>query len=494
MAYPPPQSPGESMIANQGFRIRGLSDSHTQLSTITLELTHERRTLVRQSRYFDTIRALVDRRNPTDRPSQIRINQKRYQRRIQGKAKAGKVHQVQIPGSLTATLRQCDRFLNAKNIASLKGRNLYIPIPRQFSFIENPEGTLNVMASLLGAHNKVGVESVHLDHSCCELLDLGASVVMDVIALELIKSWRRRKPAIHFSGRYPTNVKVQEILRTSGIIHQLQVPGHTLSELPHVKCLHLISGKQEVKTYRSSPQEKAQQEFAEYINKCLLTQGYKLTEHGSGDICRMVGEILTNAEEHSNLDKWYIIGYLTQEQVSGPGQCNLAIFNFGRTIYETLSSADTCPQVRGQMEKLSSFHTKRGLFRSGWSEEALWTLYSLQEGVSRFTGGSKGPSRGMGTVKMIDFFLKLGHQTTDSRNPKMMLLSGSSHILFDGKYKLKEQQIGNEYRQVIAFNKDNDLRQPPDSDYVRSLKGIFPGTLISMRFFLDKNYLESVSN
>ena len=74
---------------------------------------------------------------------------------------------------------------------------------------------------------------------------------------------------------------------------------------------------------------------------------------------------------------------------------------------------------------------------------------------------------------MIDFFLKLGRQAKDFEKPKMILLSGSTHILFDGKYRLQAQEFSGGNRQVIAFNKDNDLQQRPDSDYVRSLKGFF---------------------
>ena len=76
----------------------------------------------------------------------------------------------------------------------------------------------------------------------------------------------------------------------------------------------------------------------------------------------------------------------------------------------------------------------------------------------------------------------------------MILLSGSTHILFDGKYQLKEGHKGDSNgRLTIAFNQYNDLTRRPDPDYVRSLKGFFPGTLISMRFSVDNRYLSSVA-
>ena len=63
------------------------------------------------------------------------------------------------------------------------------------------------------------------------------------------------------------------------------------------------------------------------------------------------------------------------------GVFNLAILNFGNTIYETFKSPD-CKnkEVVLQMEELSEKFTKNSLFKkSEFEEESLWTLYSLQD-------------------------------------------------------------------------------------------------------------------
>ena len=145
--------------------------------------------------------------------------------------------------------------------------------------------------------------------------------------------------------------------------------------------------------------------------------------------------------------------------------------------------------MKRELQELSEVHHKRGLFGTSWSRENLWTLYSLQEGVSRFRDQPGGSDRGQGTVKLIDFFQRLG-KTLDGQKPQMCILSGSTHILFDGTYEMRAVTKGHEKRQIISFNESNDLWERPDDRYVKSIRGVFPGTLISMSFFLDRKYLE----
>ena len=85
------------------------------------------------------------------------------------------------------------------------------------------------------------------------------------------------------------------------------------------------------------------------------------------------------------------------------------IFNFGDSIYESLQRKDTPASLKEQIADFMS-----GILRfSGTSkatmetEETLWTLYALQEGVSRFTDTPEGVDRGNGTIRMIQFFTEV---------------------------------------------------------------------------------------
>jgi len=49
---------------------------------------------------------------------------------------------------------------------------------------------------------------------------------------------------------------------------------------------------------------------------------------------------------------------------------------------------------------------------------------------------------------------------------------------------------GQKSKQIIAFNNNNNLQEPPNSNNVIKMKSYFPGTLISLKFYIDEKYLE----
>jgi hypothetical protein len=178
------------------------------------------------------------------------------------------------------------------------------------------------------------------------------------------------------------------------------------------------------------------------------------------------------------------------------GECHIVIFNYGPSIYDTLCAPEVSPKLLEDLHKLSDHHETRGALsrkilsrKSPLTEECLWTLYALQDRVSRFNGQPGKPDRGAGTVKLIEFF----EQLAGNAPMRMCILSGGAYILFDGKHRIKPMKVGAEELKVIAFNEDNDIWQAPDPQYVRQLKVGFPGTVISIRLTLDPNVLERLA-
>lgn len=117
-----------------------------------------------------------------------------------------------------------------------------------------------------------------------------------------------------------------------------------------------------------------------------------------------------------------------------------------------------------------------------------WTVFALQYKISRLNS-KETPDRGTGTIQFIEAFMDMG-QTITNDKPVMSLVSGHTHILFDGTYTLKEKVINNEQVKVIAFNKNNNLKDKPDKNYVRDLNMKFPGVIINVEFFVDPAYLD----
>jgi hypothetical protein len=95
---------------------------------------------------------------------------------------------------------------------------------------------------------------------------------------------------------------------------------------------------------------------------------------------------------------------------------------------------------------------------------------------------------------LIEFFQKVHKECApDSAvKAKMAIVSGSTFILFDGQYGLREKTG---HGKVIAFNAANNLYTRPDSSYVKPLGSYkFPGTIISIRFPLSNTSAVSMGD
>lgn len=226
----------------------------------------------------------------------------------------------------------------------------------------------------------------------------------------------------------------------------------------------------------------------EYYNNCLSTSGFVLNEKGIIHFSKLVGEIIGNADEHSGENgTWYVSGHFsknTSEEKIAKGK--LTFISFGDSIYESLKNNTISETMKEKLKRQTKYHEK--LFNIGWNEESSWTVFGLQWMISRKKTADN--DRGTGTIKFIESFTELG-KTINNDIPKMIIMSGHTHILFDGTYILKDSPH-KKGTKVIAFNETNDLKKRPDQKYVKLLENKFPGTIISCEFYVDKEYLKTI--
>jgi hypothetical protein len=281
------------------------------------------------------------------------------------------------------------------------------------------------------------------------------------------------------------------MLKASGIPHHLGLPESELE--PEVEALvhraELQTGTSK-RNERGNKRNAAGQYLTDYFDKCLRSLGYQLKKAGKTYLGSLLTEVIGNAEEHGR-GQWYTIGHWHRGQHGDAkkyGTCHLVILNYGTTIYESLSGPDVSETLKSELRSLSAAHERRKFFSRAWDQETLWTLYALQERVSRYTGLPGSIDRGNGTIEVIEFFRKL----SEAKGGRMCIVSGNSYILFDGTYKLGDIQRAGEFLQVIAFNEKNDLEEPPDPKYVFRLPSYFPGTIVSIELTLEESYLASL--
>ncbi len=352
-----------------------------------------------------------------------------------------------------------------------KERGVIITIPQVFSFIKNPNDTILTLKKIFYCCDNKKIKEIYFNYNNCKELGLCASLITDLIVVELSKT---RK--IELSGTAPQDKLARKMFNITGLPKHLGIRNISTQDTETLETLSNLE--------LSDMCEK----LVEYYNKCLHTQGYMLSNDGKNMFGKMFGEVFDNAIKYSgNLGSWHALGYFDRpEEGKNYGKCRLVLMNFGNSIYEGLKAEDTTKYTKKQLER----HTKKhhSFFGINYNEEVLWTLYALQKNVSK-QRIDKQDTKGKGTIDLIESFMAIGSEINGEK-PIMSITSGGCHILFDGTYTLKDV-VYKDGRKVpiIAFNDRNSLNQKPDSNYVYSIRNKFAGTVISMEFYLDRQYI-----
>lgn len=376
-------------------------------------------------------------------------------------------------------LRKLRFFINKSSESKKKN----IIIPEVFSFIKNPEETIKILQDIADIAFDSHTKSVFIDHSKCNALDICASTIMDVLILAIKDKYRNRSYKIY--GRLSQNEKVNEILTASGIKKHLH-----LSEayIPGVECLALL---------HNESSSRMAQSILEYLTRCLNSQSFSLKPEGRNKIAEMLSEVIDNCSQHAKLHEWFALGHYSKDKPR-QGKVRLVIFNFGNTIYESFMDVKSEKVMYEYLKNKAK--RLRDVYPDAPSEETLITLYALQDGISRFNHQDHSCDRGSGTIKLINIFQLIGRKSNDedktSKNclmsaeiPTMSITSGHAHILFDKKYHMQVVDVEGIKKNIIAFNTKNSLDLPPDPENVNDLNVSFPGTVISMEFFIDREFL-----
>ena len=372
-------------------------------------------------------------------------------------------------------------ILNNANFAKkkwAKESKVELDVPEIFCFSKNPNETVDFLRELYGYLINPQVTKIHFNHFTCKYLNVCASTIMDIILIESIK-WRKSKGydieisgAIR-NGKLSTSEEVDSLLKMSGIIKHLNI-------VNGIK----VSNSENLALIECGESSYVAERTIDYIDSSLNRQGFKLTKLGKSCFGSSLGEIVENCKNHSGEGGvWFTLGHYCYDKKIQVGKCKLTIFDFGQTIYEGLkyaSSKRARAKIKHYIQKTIVFSRK--------AEETYYTLFALQQRASRIIG--KDIIRGNGTVTFIESLLNLFNSDMENHKSVFSITSGGCSILFDGSYTLQEKVYKNGYtNKTIAFNKNNNLYEEPDGNYVRTLKTHFPGTVISMDLTIDNKYL-----
>ncbi|MDP2572887.1 hypothetical protein Q8W40_11895 [Vibrio penaeicida] len=370
--------------------------------------------------------------------------------------------------------------------------------PKLFSLIEHPETTLEFISDIAQLGRSSSLRKIHLDHSSITCHDLGAEVLLG-IAVKAVKSTamtRNRKVLVR--GSLPKSERKQRLIRSMGVIKQLDIEHENFVE-DKLELFDFVGQKSSTVKYQDQDRKnQCTTKFVDHLNNCLSYSDKQLTEESIGQLVNYLGEIIGNAEDHSGENKWYVCGYLDHVDENKESDddddnyhfCEIVIYNFGKSIAETFMELSHDSFTMKQVKPYIDAHEKSNFFSKTWDRSTLLTLIALQGYVSS-KNQNEDTDRGQGTVDLIEFFQSVSEERlpNSSKKARMAIISGDTHIYFDGTHRIKVDDTG---KDVIAFNSSNDLSDKPDHKYVRKMKNVsFPGTIIAARFPISKRYTET---
>ena len=404
-----------------------------------------------------------------------------------------------LPRNLSYMMTNEKCLFYSKKIKRGKVQHQYIlEVPREFSIITNPDESYSFLQKMIAAFVYQTCNTLWIDYKHCIKTDLLTQVFLDAILLDIDRYHQLCKKAnlykyINWGAVGGKNYNDEKICR---MVNSVGSPTVLINRKVSYKeivpfRLHCFDGINVSSQTRLVQKEIDTTNVIEYVNKCLERVNKTLNSKALREMGYVVGETLINAEEHSSLNYRYMIGYFEEcnDDSKHYGVFNLVIMNFGQSIYEKfkypIDEVKLNTECLSRMQELSDAFTKKRWFRTAeFTEETLWTLYSLQQGVTSVPN----QERGNGTIQFIESFFKLkGNKDVDDVS-RMYILSGNSIIEFDGTYRLSDLKDDNGVpRGIISFNSSGSLLDKPDTRYVRSVNQYFPGTAIFIRILLNED-------
>lgn len=407
---------------------------------------------------------------------------------------------LKIPKSLMARKIKPSPILD--NILKDRRRIWINPIKRKeeqeiildgFSFLDNPITTMEALENIARAECVSLRMSVHFDDPM--IRDIGPYLVL--------AEMRQDMAPVLAGGRM--NIPVQKVIEAVNIRQYMGI--NKFSKLQDVKDVWAFELRRRRKSEtsksdnlfdRPTTKEKTSDELVDTVDEWLdaLDPPFELKKDAKGYLSRLCNEILENAERHSRRigdGSWTVSGFMAKRNYETSDkeeittyQCHLSFLSIGETIAESIFS---CPEeIRVKLNDYCDAHLTR--FSPRLSRETLATVFALQDGISRLPQiESKG---GVGMMDMVQFVNDLGLTDLEKHHPAISIVSGTSYVKFDDRFPMGVRD-GVDKPRLQWFNLGNTPKEPPAASNVFELPYRFPGTVLSIRFTFDQEFLRRLS-
>lgn len=365
-----------------------------------------------------------------------------------------------------------------------------IRIPRKFSFQESHDACVDTIASLVSSlHHHV--KEICLDFSDCEDISVSTISLLYILLHDFSSSrakQRKKKTNTKLSIIPPKRENDKRVLKYLKIFNIYDYKDFSAEDGEFLK-LPVFAGK-----YRNSFVENrkatAAKSIVEFINQSCFPAKKMLSKNGRNLFESLTTEMLNNAEDHSfRKEMWYVSGVTFHDSKKEADllELNLTILNFGDSFFEGFEKTKSDNKENYQkLEKLHNLHLKQFTRKHQFEKESLFTLYMLNEGISRLKYEDE--SRGNGTMQYLKAFADLEDKgpQDDKYKSTLKIITGHTTLTCDSNVAPFGED-GNHLQ--ISLNKEQDFKLLPEPQYLQHHKQYFPGTFIECRVFLNKNLI-----
>ncbi|MBR9841449.1 MAG: hypothetical protein GYB50_26885 [Rhodobacteraceae bacterium] len=364
----------------------------------------------------------------------------------------------------------------------------------KFSFLTHPNYVVQALSEIAEAESAHMAARINFHDEDC--LDIGAWLVLAAMRSEMVPI---------FTGGAMSNV-VASVIAALQMEQALRMRVPQIDEETQNVWSFPLRARRAAGTSTSATQFLDTQDYEEvatelceaidvWLDACVEQQ---LTLQGRRSVMRLVTETLDNAERHARPDfendgDWLMTGFMStaEDDSEVRFKCQLALLSVGTPISKTVINCDDA--TRAMMEQYVAAHLQSGP-RLRHMDDHLRTIYALQDMVSRDRVATEGQRGGTGFSDIIKMFADLAGHDRDGIFARMAIISGRTCLHLDQNLCESAVDKCNGGKFNIWLNSAQSSDIPPHESAVQELDRDFNGTLITMAFELDPEYLERTAD
>lgn len=359
----------------------------------------------------------------------------------------------------------------------------------RFSFLTDAETTLKALKAIGDVEARELNAVLNFDDAHC--LDAGSFLVLAEI-------WPKLAP-VFTGGRMAQSI--QKVLTATGVSRHTRMTMTAVNDkefggkqtdvwaFPLQRRRPALSSTSGTVHLDPQTRERATDRFCDAINEWLGVPeiDQELTQAGRGWLGQIFGELLCNAERHSQPASddgdWSTTAFMVRRVENGAPvlKCFIAFLSVGRSFAESLLEA--APEIQARLDEYAKLHAG-----CGRSPETLATVFALQDTITCDPAARKSGTGGTGLQDVLEFVDMLVGNGPAAKDARVTIVSGASCI------ELTKAYIPGVRREEHAprlqwCNADNTSEAPPDPTVAYDLSEHFAGSLVSVAFTLDPEYL-----